>query len=278
VSLRTYTNALLGKRGPRRLRLCVAVLSLVFCTHASWALDPTSLEPVEPFQPHLLTLQEETQFDRFKHYDLVTETNLLYDITPKLGAELTAPLELDQSETKTLGDVRLRLKYVLNPDEETGPMVALSGEIAAPTGKNSAGMGADADLRVTFPLSETDAHPKLHLTLKETYSAGADTNAWRHWDLDEGGFRSSPGEREFAYQIVFGFSRLFGPATEFRVDIDREQLEEKGRTANVVQVGFTHDFSEAMSVMLGGGIGLGHDSPDFRVRTGLEYRWGWGAK
>ncbi|MBI5090869.1 MAG: transporter [Candidatus Hydrogenedentes bacterium] len=250
------------------------LVGVVCLAGSSWALDPTTLEPVEPGQPHLLTLQEETQYDHFHHYDLVSETNLLYDFTKNLGGELTVPAELGESDTKGVGDVRLRLKYVFNPDAETDPMVALSGEVALPTAKDSAGVGGDVDLRITMPLGEGDAHHKLHLTLKETYFSGADTNSWRRWSFEEGRFRSSPGDREFAYQVVLGYSRLFGPATEFRADFDREQLDEKGRTANVIQAGFTHDLGASTSVMLGAGVGLGADAPDFRIRTGIEYRFG----
>jgi hypothetical protein len=265
------------ERAPR-WRVVPALFGVMCFGVSSWAVDPTSLEPVEPFEPHLLTIQEETQYDHFHHYELVTETNLLCDFTRNLGGELTVPTELDEKEPKGIGDVRLRLKYVFNPDQETGPMVALSGEIALPTAKESAGLGGDVDLRITMPLGESDAHHKLHLTLKETYFSGADTSSWRRWDFDEGGFRSYSGDREFAYQVVFGYSRLFGPATEFRADIDREQLDVKGHNANVIQAGISHDFGDSTTVMLGGGVGLGGDSPDFRIRTGIEFRWGGPSK
>ena len=276
MGIRNDIKGLVAKRSTRlgRSWICAVSAALIGVAWPAQALDPTSLEPVEPFEPHLITLQEETQFDRYHHYELETETNLLYDATKNLGFEFSVPAELDDKEPKGIGDVRLRLKYVFNPDEESGPMVALSGEVVAPTARESAGLGADADLRITLPLGESEAHHKLHLTLKETYFSGADTSPWRRLDFDTGQFESYPGDRKFAYQVVAGYSRLFGPATEFRLDFDREQLDVKGKTANVIQAGFTHDFNDTVSVMLGGGVGLGSDSPDFRVRTGIEFRFG----
>ncbi len=250
----------------RSIAILILVVAGAFIVAPSaHAVDPTELEPAEAFDPGVLTLELEGEYDKYNDYEAEAEANLEYAFSDKLGLRLHVPVEFEENEDTEFGDVGVRLKYVFNPDAGTAPIVALSGEVFAPTGDDSSGIGGEVMFTISKALGAEEKN-KLHLMLVGDYNNN-DDDEHDHWGDDD-------GERDFYYEAVVGYSYDVSDQTTLVADFVRKQLETDGDNANIVEVGIKHDFNESFSGALGVGAGIGEESPDFTVRGGIEFRFG----
>ena len=72
---------------------------------------------------------------------------------------------------------------------------------------------------------------------------------------------------------MLGYTYQFSDSTRLILDLVREQAELEDENENFIEIGLTHQFTEAFSVAIGGGAGIGEESPDFIARAGFQLRF-----
>lgn len=255
-----------------RLAWCGILLAGSVAAPLASAIDPTEVQPAGPLEPGTWEVQEKLKYDDYERYEAESETSVEYEFTRRLALRLQVPVETEEEEGTEFGDLKLRLKYVLNPDAERAPFAAVTLEGAFPTGEDSEGVDVDLRLRLTKPLGGVDSKHALHLTLSEKYVGD------EHIDDDHGFLESlnlhDDDSREFLFMAAGGYSYRVGSRTTLIGNAVFKQLEEDGRDAKLIEAGIKHDIGKSATLALGLGVGLDNESPDWTARAGIQFRFG----
>ena len=67
-----------------------------------------------------------------------------------------------------------------------------------------------------------------------------------------------------------GYSRRLGSETILVTDFVYEQEEEKNKDAYILELGIRQQATPLTVWSIGAGVGIGRDSPDFRVTAGIQ--------
>lgn len=152
------------------------------------------------------------------------------------------------------GDIRLEALYNFNTESVHVPAFSLAGGVELPTGKDTEGI----DTTVKFIASKMP-FPKSYLLHRVHLNI-----IWRH-DSER-----KDDERSDYYKAILGFSSRVGKDTMLVFDILREQERKEKEEANIFEVGIRRQLDPLTVIVVGGGAGLGDESPDMRLTFGFQ--------
>ena len=236
--------------------LVVMLVSALVLAPRAYALDPTELEPAEGLEPGTIEIEQEVQYQETDDYQAESETSIEYELTEHSALKLTIPVEKEEGEDTEV-EAGLRYKYVFNPNAERAPIVAASVEALVPIEGDGDCVDGEAGLYVSKALGGDDSKHQLHLNLLGHYENDAEA-----------------GERDMRYKAIAGYGYQATPKTSLVADVVREQLEDSGENANIVEFGVKHEFNDTFAASLGVGAGIGEESPDFTARAGFSLKFG----
>ncbi|MDZ4858116.1 MAG: transporter, partial [Candidatus Hydrogenedentes bacterium] len=250
-----------------RLPIYVLVASIA---GTAWAIDPTGLQTAAGMEGKVFELQQKLTLEKIEDVEWTSETSIEYEFSDRWALRLKIPVEFASEDDKEIddgfGDLELRLKHVFNPDS-SGIIIAGTAGVTFPTGEDSEGVGGDLRLRLSkWDLGKSKKHG-LHATLMAKYKSDTESGEDHLFREDE------PGEREFRWEAVLGYTYQVGESTRLILDVVREQAEHDDENENFIEAGLTHNFTDAITVAVGAGAGIGEESPDFVARAGVQFRF-----
>lgn len=253
---------------PKRLitlRSCfyLPLISLCFCLGAACAADHINLEaglPVE-VEDAYPTAYRNREFQLQAAWERTGEGHDQALLVPRfeLGfarnwqAKLEVPFRIGAGDKRNSGDIHLEAFYNFNMERGSMPAIALAGEVAVPTGKDSEGLDTALKLLMTKTVGRTSMLQRVNLNFEYTMNSDA---------LDD--------ERNHMWKFVAGYMRRLDADTVWIVDYAREQEREVGKTTELAELGFRRQVTPLRVLVLGLGVGLNDESPDFRLTTGLQ--------
>lgn len=242
------------------------VCALIFATGALWgasayAVDPTSLEPAEGYTPGTLTVEEEVAHDHYKKYETTPETTVEYECTEHCLVGASVPVKVEKDEATHIGNADAHVKYTFNPDAAHGPVAAVTAAVEAPTADQAKGVGGEVALRLSQKVGGAESKHQVHLQASEAYAN----------DVEK-------GERHAHYTALAGYTYQASPSTSLVADISHEQLSERHKYADVLEVGVKEEVGDHMTLALGGGPGFGPDSPEWRLQAGVGFQFNLGKR
>lgn len=167
---------------------------------------------------------------------------------------LSLPFEFGSAVAEEgLRNIGVELLYNFNTEGKYLPAFAIAGEIEFPTGNGPEGV----DTALKFIATRTIGWTSL---LQRAYFNAA----WLHNDDPQ------PHERDDRYKIVVGYAVHAGADTMILADYIHEQELERGVTSNIAELGVRRMLNPLTVIAVGAGVGLDNDSPDFRIRFGLQ--------
>ena len=242
-------------------RLLLASLGLIAAAGAASATDPddldiflpTTLEDAFTGDPKAGEAQVGLRFDRRRgHDELQIFPQFQASPTNGLLLNLSLPYVVGSGDRANQGEISAGALYNFNRETRWLPAFAVAVDASTPIGPGDRG----TQLQLTGVASRTidpAGNKRLHLNAS--------------WITR---FAPSQDERHNRYRVVAGYSQLLDRDTAIIVDYVRERQEFGERDANIVEVGFRHRLGERVTIGLGGGAGLGRDSPKYRLLFSLE--------
>jgi hypothetical protein len=176
---------------------------------------------------------------------------------PVRNAELTTgfPFEMGEATDEDgLQNVNVELFYNFNTEGRYLPAFAVSGEAAFPVGGDPEGVDTKLELIATRTIGYSTLLHRFYLNA-----------AWLHNDEAE------PLEREDRFKLVAGYAMRATADLFLLADYVHEQELERGVTSNMAEIGLRYMLTPRTVVALGAAAGLDDESPDFRVRFGLQW-------
>jgi hypothetical protein len=229
------------------------------------ASDHTNLEEGLPVQVEdaYATAYRNIELQFFTRYERTDDRENLFTFVPRLeyGVIRNAQLALEvpvlagNADKTGSGDIVLHGLYNFNTESIWVPALALSGGIDISTGRNTAGLDTRLKLiasKMVYPFT-TWLH-RVHLNLEWIHNNG----------------RMSE-ERANRYRAILGFSARLDNDTLLVTDLVREQQREKKKESNIFELGLRRQLTPLTLIMLGGGVGIGDESPKFQVTLGFQH-------
>jgi hypothetical protein len=207
-------------------------------------------------QGKMVEVEQEVHYQDFDDRETESETSVEYEFNEHSSLKLSLPVEWEEHEDTEV-TAGLRYKYAFNPHADRAPIVAVSIEPIFPLDGEGGGVDAEAGLYLSKAIGGMDGKHRLHLNLLGYYDNDAESD-----------------ERDFRYMAIAGYSCQVTPKTSIVADFVREQLDDSGENANIVELGTKHEFNDTFAVALGAGAGLGEESPDFVAHAGFSFRFG----
>jgi hypothetical protein len=134
------------------------------------------------------------------------------------------------------------------------PAVALAAKADFPIGNEVGGTDTTVKLILSKTIGRTAHWHRVHLNV-----------AWMHNDdADE-------DERTDYYKFIVGYDRLLNPDTVLVLDYVREQGIEDNVDINLVEAGVRYQITPLTVIAGGVGVGIGEESPDFRVTLAFQH-------
>lgn len=258
------------KRYPRRLARRVRSMHVVVASLLAWvALPratgaqtdhfnleeglPASVEDAYPTAFRNREFQIGPRYERTAEGDDQILLNPRLEAGPLRNAQLgiTVPVLLGSADQTGSGDITVDALYNFNTEGLTLPAFSLAGRAEFPTGEARAGVDAEFKLLVTRSI--TNRLDRIHLNLVYLRAGAPDAT-----------------ERRDRYAAILGYSGRLGPDMILVADVLREQELEKGLETNIVELGLRRQITPLFVLSLGAGVGIGAESPDFRITVGLQ--------
>lgn len=223
---------------------------------------PLEVEDTSTARHRQMQLQASTRYE-LEHDGgdlLFIEPQLQYGFADNFHVEVTYPIVAGSGDRTGAGDVIVSGLYRFYDERSPGfgddplPSMAVQGEFELPTGINSDGLDFTLRYIATKTLTHDDAQDRLHLNV-----------AWTHNTAAAG------DERHNFFSAVLGYSRKLNDETAVVADIVREQDEQEGQDATILEAGVIRQLTENVTISGGLGFGLGEESPDFRATFGFQY-------
>ena len=262
-----HQGASLGtvRAGPGVLALCMAVALAgdAYARESDKLLidevekgSPTQLEDAYPLEYRELDLEALFRYEKVANgHGYVWAPRIEYGFAPDWQARVTTPFLSGKTATDTPLHHTLQVEILRSFPSETrySPALAVSAELDFPTGR---GQGLDTTLKflASKTLGTSPLLPRLHLNVAWTHNAAPQT-----------------GERNNLYSLAAGYTQLLNDRLMVIVDFFRQQAFTRGQTENVFEAGVRVAVTSAAVVAVGVGYGVGSDSRDFHLQTGVEF-------
>lgn len=216
---------------------------------------PTQVEDAYPTAYRNREFQLQGRYERTKDgkNQFVLDPRLEYGFARNWQAKISAPFRLGSGDRTGSGDIGLEAFYNFNTESLSLPALAISARADLPTGKNSRGVDTTFKFIATKTLGAGSQLQRLHLNL--IYRNNAKANF---------------GERSNRYAAIVGYSQRLNADTIGILDFVREQELERGKTSDIFELGLRRQVTPLRALSLGAGVGLGNDSPKFRLTAGLQ--------
>lgn len=166
--------------------------------------------------------------------------------------KLAVPVFVGGGDKTGSGDIRLDGLYNFNVEGLTLPAVALAARADIPSGRQR--RGVDTELKLLATKSISNRLDRLHFNAIYLRAGSPDLS-----------------ERRDRYALVLGYSGRLGPDMMLVADVVREQERERGAESNLIELGLRRQLSPLTVLSAGGGVGLGDESPEFRITVGLQH-------
>jgi len=217
---------------------------------------PTEITDAYPTAYMNREIQGILRYDRTSDDEnrLVMQPRIEYGFARNWQGSIDVPVYAGNADRTGSGDVRLEALYNFNTESKLLPAFALSGRVDFPSGKDSAGI----DTAVKFIASK--------MIVPSTLFHRAHFNAV--WYRNAG---ASEDERENRYALIAGFDVRAGKDAILVVDFIREQDLKHGENANILELGIRRQITPFTVISLGAGVGIGDESPDYRLVAGFQY-------
>ena len=203
-------------------------------------------------------LQSVARFDKNTHGSAGPD---LWNLTPEVKFGATKNLELIVGTNYAAGNQSganqgagsFVALYNINPNTTYVPAFAVQVGYATPYGSGQKTATYTLKGIATKNLGPPDSSPRLDLNV-----------IWTHRTQAEGSTRGD--------QLQFGvaYSMLIRSDTALVVDYVHGATSSKGKTENIVDVGFRHEVTSNLALSVGAGIGVGGDSPNYRFIFALQ--------
>ena len=235
----------------------------LWCFNPVQAADHMNLEEglpveVEDAYPTAYRNREWQLQGRFERTDdgknrFVVDPRLEYGFARNWQARINVPFQFGSADKIGSGDVGLEAFYNFNTESLSLPAFAVSAKADLPTGRNSSGVDTQFKFIATKTLGAGRKLQRVHFNF--IYHNNANARAT---------------ERSNRYGVVLGYSQRVGPDTLLVADYVREQEKMRGKTSDILELGFRRSLTPLRVLALGAGVGIGKDSPDFRITAALQ--------
>jgi hypothetical protein len=166
--------------------------------------------------------------------------------------EVEVPLIFGNTDKTGSADIRTLLFYNFNMEGVLFPAIALEAAIDIPTGKNREGVDPSFELILTKTLGSKKFR-RIHV------------NGEYRLNTDPQG-----NERRHLYTLTAGYSQRMTPNSIIIFDFYRERERGESVEVNVIEAGTRTQLDPLTVLSIGGGIGVGQESPRFQVTVGLQ--------
>lgn len=171
-----------------------------------------------------------------------------------METSFTFPMEYGSAPEETgLRNVGLEWLYTFFTESHWIPGAGFSARADFPTGNGSEGVDTTLKFLAVKTLGETTLLQRLYYNLAWTHNAEAQA-----------------GEREDGFTQIIGYGVRIAPSAFFLADYVHEEEIESGLTSNIAEAGLRYMMTPLLVLATGVGFGLDEDSPDFRLRFGLQ--------
>ncbi len=215
---------------------------------------PVEVEDAYPLPYKGRELQGLFRYERNNGEDIfLLEPRIEYGFAPNWQGRIAVPFELGLGVEDGIGDLGLEIFYNFNAEGLRTPAFALSAGVDFPTGDNSAGVDPSFRFIATKTLGAAANLDRLHLNV--AYSVNTSRKE---------------GERDDRLAAILGYSRRLNSETILVTDLLYEQEEEEDAEALILEAGIRYQLSPRNVLVIGSGVGLNEDAPDFRVSVGFQ--------
>lgn len=184
----------------------------------------------------------------------VLQPRLEYGFARNWQASIDVPVYAGNADRTGSGDVRLEALHNFNTESKLLPAFALSGLVEFPSGKDSAGIDTAIKLIASKMIVPGTLFHRVHFNAVWRRNAGA-----------------SEDERENRYALIAGFDVRAGKDAILVMDFVREQDRNHGENVNILDLGVRRQITPFTVISLGAGVGIGDESPDYRLAAGFQY-------
>jgi hypothetical protein len=219
--------------------------------------SPTQVEDAYPLQYGEFDLEGLFRYTRFNGATAyIYEQRIEYGVAPNWQLRMSSPWVFGRGDKTENGNLNVELLRNLDTEGPLLPAVALSVETDFPTGGRFSGVDTTLKLLASKTLGKNTGQRQLHFNATWTHNAAPKKT-----------------DRHDAYGVILGYSHLLGSRLMAVGDFVRQQQLERGSTENLLELGVRFLLFQETVITLGGGYGIGHDSRDFHVQSGLEVSW-----
>jgi len=215
---------------------------------------PITVDDATPTEKGTGEWQLSTQYEhtRSSEEQLTFAPQFQYGIAKDTEFSLTVPFDIGSAVDNHGGDLGAEILYNFIEEDEM-PAVSFAERLNLPTGDGSAGIETVTRLLASKHIFDSFGQNAIHANL-----------GWTHYTAvtDE--------ERRNSFMAVIGASHGFGEHTALVADLVREQEPEKHQTDNLAELGLRQELAKDFLVSIGGGVGIGEDSPAFRTTLGVQ--------
>ncbi|MDJ0800501.1 MAG: transporter [Calothrix sp. MO_167.B12] len=216
---------------------------------------PTEVEDAYPIPYQGIELQGAVKYDRINGKDsLIIEPRIEYGFAPNWQGRIAVPFQFGSAESDGIGDVGVEVFYNFNTETLKTPAFALSVGVDTPTGEDSVGVDPTVKLIMTKTLGTGANLDRLHVNVGYTFNDA-----------------KKDDERRNVIKAVAGYSRRLDPQTILVTDFVYEQEKEEKKDAYILELGIRRQATPLTVWSIGAGLGIGRDSPDFRVTAGIQH-------
>ena len=219
--------------------------------------SPTQVEDAYPLQYREFDLEGLFRYARFNGASAyIYQQRIEYGVAPSWQLRMTSPWLFGRGDKTENGNLNVEVLKNFDMEDRFIPAVALSVETDFPSGGGLTGIDTTLKLLASKTVSDSPSPGQVHFNA-----------AWTH--------NAAPlkTDRRDLYSFIFGYSHLLGLRFMVIGDFVRQQLQERDRSENLLEIGMRLLVFPQTVFALGGGYGLGRDSRDFHVQSGLEISW-----
>jgi hypothetical protein len=191
---------------------------------------------------------------QFGRHLFTPEAEAEIGIISGLSATVKANYSLGDAEEAKGGEVSAGAKWNFLQFQDLRPALSLSGTVSVPYGYSaSSSVNTTLSLFGSQPLGRGADAPFLHVNL-----------SWTHtFDREE-------DTRANSFMGVLGVAVPVAESTAIVADFAHEQLDEKGRIDNLIEVGVRQEVSNGLTLGAGVGAGVGGSVTNFRALVGVQ--------
>jgi hypothetical protein len=220
---------------------------------------PTDLADAYPIGYQTLSAFGIVRYQRTEdgRNDWLLQPEVRYGFAPEWEADIAIPFREGNYKGTGGGNIRLGALYNFLLEEDWRPSLAVGPQAELPTGRASRGvdigltLAASKSLEDFIPDARGDA---VHFNFSWNYN-----------------MQSRDIERDNIFRFALGYSREIYENLIGVADFVHQQTILKGHDENILEAGVVYRWFEQLSVAGGLGFGLGAESPDVRVTTGVQY-------